>query len=88
MLDKRAFELYRNMPQCDKDFLNTLLHQHFPGRPYDYNAPYKKIRYMLNKYIELGVLELNDYGFKCEITTNFTPFGLKIIEYIGGYNVN
>ena len=45
-------------------------------------------RYMLNKYIEVGVMELNDYGVKCEITTNFTSFGLKSIESIVGYNGN
>lgn len=85
---KRARELVRNMKNDDKKFLSYLFYQSYPHRPYELNIPYKKIRYTLNKYIELGILELNNYGWDCEITVNFTLFGLKIMEYIRGYNVN
>lgn len=80
----RAYELYRNMKESDKQFLLHLYNQSFPARPYDYSAPYKKIRYILNKYIELGVLELDSWGWECEITVHFTGLGYKILAYIRG----
>lgn len=81
---KRAYELARNMKDFDKQFLIHLYNQSFPHRPYDFNAPYKKIRYVLNKYIELGVLELNTWGWECEINVNFTRMGLYLVTYLVG----
>ena len=85
---KRAYELASNMKDFDKQFLIHLYNQSFPGRPYDFNAPYKKIRYVLNKYIELGVLELNTWGWECEINVNFTRLGDYILAYIEGREIN
>lgn len=79
---KRAYELAKNMKDFDKQFLKHLYNQSFPHRPYDFNEPYKKIRYVLHKYIELGVLELNNNGWECEITVNFTRFGHYIMKFI------
>ena len=79
---KRASELFRNMKYVDKKFLLCLFYQSYPHRPYELNIPYKKIRYTLNKYIEMGILELNTFGWECEITVNFTNMGLYLIDYI------
>lgn len=81
---KRANELARNIKDFDRQFLLHLYDQSFPHRPYDFNAPYKKIRYVLNKYIELGILELNTGGWECEITVNFTLMGQYLLDYIKG----
>lgn len=71
-----------NIGKTDRKFLLHLFKQSYPHRPYDCDIPYKKIRYMLYKYIELGVLELNSFGWNCEIACNFTLKGLEVINAI------
>lgn len=71
-----------NISEIDRKFLRELKNQSFPCKPYKCTIPYKKVRYMLNKYIKLGVLELNNYGFECEITCNFTYKGHKLLDAI------
>lgn len=71
-----------NIKEIDINFLLQLYHQSFPCRPYNTNFPYKKIRYMLNKYIEYGILEIDEWGWVCEITCHFTSKGLKLMSKI------
>lgn len=71
-----------NIPETDIKFLIILYNQSFPRRPYDCDIPYKKVRYMLTKYVDKGILELNNYGYRCEITCNFTSMGLDVINAI------
>nr|DAJ86896.1 MAG TPA: hypothetical protein [Caudoviricetes sp.] len=74
-----------NMNVREIEFLIGLYIQSFPCLPYKLNMPYKLIRYYLEKNIERGVLELDNYSHRVEISCHFTVKGYDVVNGIKEY---